>query len=68
MNAETADTVWEATFDAYTLCSAGDGCPHLHRWDEHHPYGMGTAAATLCECVVPDVEACPGVQAWRARG
>lgn len=39
-----------------------DECTHFHCWEEHHPYGEGTAAERLCECRVPDAKDCPVVE------
>lgn len=38
-----------------------DDCRFNHCWDEHHPYGMGTAAEHLCECRVDEAKNCPQV-------
>lgn len=37
-------------------------CPKYHEWQEHHPYGMGTAAETLNECTADKVDDCPWVE------
>lgn len=34
-------------------------CVYKHCWEERHPWGMGTAAETLCECQVPRADECP---------
>jgi hypothetical protein len=43
-----------------------DACVHFHCWDEHHPYGMGTAAERLCECRAESDRDCPVVEAVAA--
>lgn len=48
--------------DAFDNRDGGcDGCRFNHCWDEHHPYGMGTATERLCECRVDDAKNCPQV-------
>lgn len=46
-----------AVFEERTLC---DECKFLDCWDEHHPYGDGTAVESLCECKVKNPLDCPG--------
>lgn len=37
-------------------------CEYLHRWQEPHPYGAGTAYETLMECECENDACCPVVQ------
>ena len=34
------------------------GCRFLFEWQEHHPYGMGTATENMAECQAPNDSDC----------
>ena len=54
------ERLWEeATDNLHGQC---DDCRFNECWEEHHPYGMGTAAERLCECRVPEARQCPAVE------
>lgn len=51
------DPRWAVVEQVFEDEACPHDCPHLKCWDEHHPYGMGTAVERLCECTLNEARA-----------